>query len=92
MDWSSLWIVVGPAIAGGIRNAAGFLGNYMEDSKLSAYEIGQLGKTVLETVVPAVCLYFGLGAFGLDVNVISASALGVLSQIFLSKLKNKVKK
>ena len=71
-----------PVLGGVIRNIAGWLENALKDGKINAYEWGQLGKTVVETVV----LAFSAG-FGFNLDLTQATGVGILSSYILSAIK-----
>lgn len=76
------YTILAPVVAGAIRNVAGWLESSLKDGKVSAYEWGQLGSSMLQVVVISVAAYFGLGA-----DIMTASGLGVLGSIGISTLK-----
>jgi hypothetical protein len=78
MDYTLL-VIPGAAI---LRNVAGWLENSMQDGKVSTYEWGQLGGTVLKFVVIAVGLMYGL-----NLDPITASAGALLADIGISTVK-----
>ena len=53
-------------IAGGVRSVAGWLENALEDGKVSSYEWGQLGATVLKFGVIGLSIYYGFGVDALQ--------------------------
>jgi small-conductance mechanosensitive channel len=76
-----------PFGAGLLRSVSGWLENALEDGKISQFEWGQLGSTVINVAILSFGALFGLSALGFDVNALSASALGILGNIFFNKLK-----
>lgn len=76
-----------PLIAAGARNLVGYLNNYLEDGKVSAYEWTQLGKTVLTIGITAFAAMFAF-----DMDPAQASALSVFLELMFSNAKKIIKK
>jgi len=74
--------ILAPVIAGGLRNVIGYVENALKDGKMSSYEWGQLGKTVVENVTLAVSAMFGLG-----MAPVQAAGLAVMGSYLLSAVK-----
>jgi hypothetical protein len=80
MDWS----LVIPVVAGGIRNLAGWLENSLKDGKIDSYEIGKLFGTILEVGVISISVMYGIG-----LDAVQASGIGILGSFLLSAIKKK---
>ena len=78
MDWS----LIIPVIAGGIRNIAGWLETSLKDGKIDTYEIGKLFGTILEVGVISISVMYGLG-----LDAVQASGIGVLGSFIISAIK-----
>ena len=77
-----LSILIPPAI-GALRSISGWLENALEDGKITLIEWRQLGSTIIRISVYS----FGI-LFGFNVDVVTASALGVLLDIAIVKIYN----
>ena len=75
------WLV--PIGAGLFRNLAGWLETSLKDGKIQAYEVSQLGKTLIEVFVLSMGAFFGLG-----MGVAESAGIAVLGSYGLSALKN----
>ena len=82
---------VGKVLAVGIsRSIAGWWENALEDSKVSTFEWGQLGATVIRTSVITGALYFGIeGIFGTDMTILAAGAGAFVTDFIVKKLSKK---
>jgi len=69
-------VIVG-AVTGLLRNVAGWAENALEDGEVSDYEWGQLGATVVKTIILTASLHYGLGLDNL------ASAAGAVALDFI---------
>ena len=78
MDYT--WLT--PFVAGLIRNISGWVQTSLEDGKITKYELGLLGKTLLEILVLTCVIYFALGS-----DVLQSSALAVLASYGISAAK-----
>lgn len=76
--WQILLIAFG---AGVLRNVVGWLENALEDGKISAYEIGMLGVTVLKVMLYSVLVYYGTSA-----SEIQSASIGAMVDIAIMKL------
>jgi len=78
MDWTLL-AIPGAAL---LRNIAGWLENSLKDGTINGYEWGQLGKTILEVAVISVAVMYGL-----NLDPVQASGVGLLGSIGISAVK-----
>ena len=78
MDWTILAVPIGATV----RNLAGWLENALKDGKVSKYEWGQLGSTILKVGVLSVGAILGLG-----MDPVSATGVGVMADFGINALK-----
>lgn len=78
------WSLIIPVIAGGIRNIAGWLENSLKDGKIEGYEWGKLFGTILEVGVISISVMYGIG-----LDAVQASGIGILGSFLLSAIKKK---
>lgn len=64
-----------------LRSVAGWFENAMKDGEISNYEFGQLGATVLRTVVLGLGLHFGLG-----LDSLAAAGGALIADVVMVKL------
>ena len=81
--------VIGVGVA---RSVFGWAENALGDGKISTFEWGQLGSTVLRTSLLTTALFFSInGIFGTDISVLAAGAGTFVSDFIVSKLSSKRK-
>ena len=81
---------VARSVFGWAENALGELSD--EGRKVSNFEWGQLGSTVLRTSLLSAALFFGInGIFGTEISVLAAGAGAFVSDFIVSKLSSKKK-
>ena len=82
MDVNIVLVAIGAPV---VRAVGGWLENALEDGKISEWEWGQLGQTVVRVGLLALAGYFGLDALGIDSAPIAAAAGAfVLDHIILA--------
>ena len=79
--WTEIATLAG---AGALRNVAGWVENAFKDGRVSSYEWGQLGSTLLRVGVLGGASYWGLG-----IDLGASAGLAVGADFILSKLKLK---
>lgn len=72
-----------------LRSVGGWVSYALEDNKISKFELKKLFNTILKTSVYGVLIYLGVGGMGLDIDMIAASASGLIFEKISSSLKNK---
>ena len=88
LNIGTLGPVVSTAIIGIIRAGAGWLDNALDDGKISKFEVGQLGGTIVRITVLTVAGYYAInGIFGTDITAISAGAGAFVADFILKKIK-----
>ena len=86
MVWAELGSFIGVPI---VRSIAGWIENAFEDGKVSSFEWGQLGSTILRVGIMGLGLFFGLDAFGLDVSAFAAATAAVVFDFLLGVFRKK---
>jgi len=75
------YLIFAPILAGVIRNAAGWASNALEDSKVSAYEWGQLLSTTLQVAL------IGYSAVLMGADPLVGAGAGILGSMAISTAK-----
>ena len=86
------WLgAVGSTVGIGIlRSVAGWFENALEDGKVTKFELGQLGSTVIRIGLTSAALFYGVrGIFGIDIGVVGASAGTFFADWIVKKLTSK---
>ena len=78
MDWSLLIPIAG----GLIRNVSGWATSSLADGKIDSYEWGKLFSTIIEVGILAFSAAYGLG-----LDMASATGIGILGSFILSAIK-----
>ena len=84
IDWSIIGTVIGIPV---VRSVGGWVTKATEDGKISKFELEQLGKTVIRTLVIGTMIYFGASGVGIDINAIGSAASAVIFDMVLSAWK-----
>ncbi len=72
-----------------LRSVVGWAENALKDSKVTSFELRQLGETVLRVGFMGFAAYFGLNELGLDVSALGAAGSVVVLDFILSAIKKK---
>jgi hypothetical protein len=84
IDWIALGTLIGVPAA---RSVVGWLENAFDDGKISEFEWGQLGATILRVGIIGLGTYFGLNGFGIDVDALGAAGSAVVVDFILASMK-----
>ena len=78
---------------GVVRSGAGWLDNTLSDGKVSNFELGQLGGTIVRTIVMTAALFYSInGIFGTDISVLAAGAGAFVTDFIVNKIASRRKK
>ena len=88
--FAGLGPLLGAIGIGVVRSVAGWMENALEDTKISTFEYGQLGGTIVRITLMTGALYFGIeGIFGTDITVLAAGASAFVTDVIIKKLSPK---
>ena len=86
IDWTTMIAAIGIPI---LRSVGGWATKATEDGKISKFELGELGKTIIRTGIIGTMIYVGADGMGMDISVIASSATAVIFDMILSAWKEK---
>lgn len=76
------WTIFVPVVGGVIRNLSGWIENALQDGQITSYEFRQLIATTIQVCVIAYASMYGIG-----LDAISATGIGILGSLGISAVK-----